>query len=208
MSATGEPAVHAYAFDWVDEPNLTFTERLAFLTKSLAGESDVTVLTQTMVFSRGSMLSLEESYLHMGYEGLMLRTPNGLYKNGRSTLNQGWLMKLKRFTDSDAQIIGLTERMHNANEAKLNELGNKSRSSHKANMIPTGTLGAFQVRDIHTGVEFEIGTGMGDALRAEVWQNGHKYLGGFLKYKSFPSGGYDKPRFPVFLGFRDVRDIS
>jgi hypothetical protein len=32
-------------------------------------------------------------------------------------------------------------------------------------------------------------------------------MGKVVKYKSQPTGVKDKPRFPVFLGFRDVVDM-
>ena len=56
-------------------------------------------------------------------------------------------------------------------------------------------------------IEFNIGSGMDDATRAEIWVNRSKYLGAVAKFKCFPIGAKDAPRFPVFLGFRDLSDF-
>jgi DNA ligase-1 len=63
-------------------------------------------------------------------------------------------------------------------------------------------LGALKVRDIHSGVEFDIGTGFDDVLRLWVWEHREENMGRLVKYKYFPTGSKDKPRFPTFLGFR------
>ena len=152
-------------------------------------------------------MALEERYLADGYEGVMLRSLQGIYKFGRATKKEGALLKLKRFADSEATILGLIEQMHNTNESTINALGLKERSSHKANLVGKDTLGALSVRDVTTGVEFEIGTGFDDAERAKIWAHKDAYIGKLVKYKYFPSGSKDKPRFPVYQGIRDPRDM-
>ena len=47
-------------------------------------------------------------------------------------MREGYLLKVKRFVDGEALVIGVTEPMHNANEAKTNELGRTARSHKKA----------------------------------------------------------------------------
>ena len=137
----------------------------------------------------------------------MLRHPDGPYKHGRSTAKEGWLLKVKRFEDSEARIIGFSELMHNANEAKRNELGHLERSSHKANKVGKQMLGALTVQDLKTKVEFDIGTGFTEDQRRLLWATGDNLLGKVVKYKSQPTGVKEKPRFPVFLGFRDKVDM-
>lgn len=149
----------------------------------------------------------EDKCLKYGYEGVMIRSFEGPYKCGRSTVKEGFLLKIKRFTDSEAQIIGFTARMHNTNEATMDELGHTKRSSAKAGLVATAYLGTLQVRDVQSGVTFEIGTGFDDALRKEIWENRGDYLDKIVKYKFQEIGTMDKPRFPVFLGFRDERDM-
>lgn len=204
MSHAGEPNVHFYAFDWVNE-TLTFTERLVTAGSITAKHDMMYVLPHTFVSSPEEVTKMEEEALERGFEGLMLRDPHGLYKFGRSTLREQGLMKLKRFKDAEAVVVGVEERMHNGNEATLDSLGYTERSHHKENMVGRGDLGALIVKDLESGVEFSIGTGFDDALRAKLWVI--RPMGRIVKYKYFPSGSKDKPRFPVFMGFRHPSDL-
>lgn len=151
----------------------------------------------------------EESFVTQGYEGMMLRSINGPYKFGRSTEKEGYLLKMKRFVDSEAEVISVYELMHNDNEAETNELGRTERSSKKEGLVGAGTLGGFNVRDVVTGVEFSIGSGFTADERADFWKQSKKSGKGKLivKYKYFPVGGKDKPRHPIYLGVRDNRDV-
>ena len=147
----------------------------------------------------------EARCIGLGYEGVMIRSPSGPYKFGRSTIKEAYLVKLKRFEDSEAEIIGFEERMHNDNIAEEDNFGHTKRSSHKDNLKPANTLGALIVKDIKSGIEFNLGTGFDDTLRKEIWDNKSKYMGKIPTYQF--QGIVDKPRFPSFKGFRDVRDI-
>jgi DNA ligase-1 len=93
------------------------------------------------------------------------------------------------------------------NDKQVNELGNSFRSSHKDNLMAMDTLGALVVRDIKTGIEFNIGSGYTQEVRDEIWANRDKYLGKLAKYKHFEIGVKDKPRFPVFIGMRSEIDL-
>lgn len=149
----------------------------------------------------------EADRLAEGWEGVMLRSPNGTYKQGRSTTREGGLLKVKRFVDAEAIIIGFEEQMKNNNVKQVNELGRSKRSSHKAGKEGKGTLGALICR-LPSGVEFNIGTGMDDALRQHVWDCREKYMDAYVTFKSFPVGVKDAPRHPVFKSFRSPLDMS
>lgn len=201
MSVDGEPDVKLYVFDHVGEPSHLYNFRAERLTKS----KHVVVHEQVMCLTLEDILKYEEQCLDAGYEGLILRDPNAPYKQGRSTVKEGYLLKLKRFVDDEATVIGLEERMHNGNVATVNELGRTARSSHKENKSGRGDLGALLLRH-SSGIEFSCGTGFTDGERGEIWANRDRYLGQLAKYKHFPVGAKDLPRHPVFLGWRDRRD--
>jgi DNA ligase-1 len=203
MSRFGEPNVTFHVFDMVVQ-HICFVDRLRMATLA-ATASMMRMVPHYVMEAHQDVLDFEEQCLQHGFEGIMLRSLAGEYKFGRSTLNEQGLMKLKRFKDSEALVIGVEERMHNANELKVSPLGYAARSSHQDNMVGRGDLGALLVRDILTEVEFSIGTGFDDALRKELW--GSKPIGSIVKYKYFPTGSKDKPRFPVFMGFRDPSDM-
>lgn len=172
----------------------------------------------TYIHNKEELIRFEDATVEAGYEGVMLRDPEGPYKQeynpktggyvSRSTALEGYLVKLKRFEDGEAIVIGYVELMHNANTAKRNALGHLQRSTAKAGKIGLGMLGAWEVRDIKTGVEFEVGTGYTKPMRKEFWKNPGSYLGRIMRYRFFPSGSKIKPRFPVFDSWRDPRDMS
>ena len=100
--------------------------------------------------------------------------------------------------------------MHNANEAKVNEMGYTERSSHKDNMIPMNTFGAF-VMELQDGRNFNVGSGLGltDAVRKEIWNNRDKYIGKIATVRQMKVGSKNGiPRLPTFVGLRDNDDIS
>lgn len=169
-------------------------------------QNQVVKLRNFTVNSPEEVQELEAEFLAIGAEGVILRSPTGKYKQGRSTLKEGILLKVKRFTDEEATVVGFEEKMHNANEATIGELGQTKRSSHQEHMVPCNTLGALVVSSEKWG-EFKIGTGFDDELRQEIWNNKGVVLGKLVKFKYFEAGVKDKPRFPVFLGWRSELDV-
>lgn len=192
-----------YVFDHFGDEKVDFTMRLSRVKVACKIFPKVTkYVAHKIVNNLEELLEYESQMLLAGFEGVMVRAPEGHYKQGRSTQREGGLGKLKRFVDGEAVIIGFVEQMRNDNEATIGELGQTKRSSHKANKHGKGTLGALQVRDIKSAVEFEIGTGFDDALRADIWSHTKKWWGKVVKYKYQPVGVKTKPRFPVYLGLR------
>ena len=169
-------------------------------------------LDQILCDRAEDVLELEASALALGYEGLVLRSPTGPYKQGRSTLREQYLLKLKRFTDAEARVIGFEELHHNANEAEVDERGYTKRSSHAENKLPMGTLGALVCE--MGEVVFRLGTGFKSYDREFIWRHRDKYLGRFAKFKYQTSGakaidaGGTGLRPPyVWLGWRDEIDF-
>lgn len=196
------PDVKFYVFDNFAASG-DFTARLA----TLQAFPGVLVLEQRLVTNEAELLAFEAEILDAGYEGLILRDPSGAYKFGRSTALERGMLKLKRFVDAEAEIISVVEQMENANVKVTNELGRGQRSTEKAGMRPKGTAGALLVRDLTTGVEFSVGTA-NDADSAFFWKRRNCVAGKIIKYKSFPIGVKDKPRFPIYLGPREPWDMD
>lgn len=201
MSRDGEPDVTFYAFDRLADPSVGYDQRLNCLRR---GER-VEVLRQMLILNTRDLFAYEESVIAQGYEGLILRRPEAPYKFGRSTVAEGALLKLKRFSDAEFEVVGFEERMHNGNEATTDELGRTKRSSHKENKTGRGDLGALVVK-MDSGTTFNVGTGFTDEDRAAIWQERDSFLGRIAKVKFFAGGVKDAPRFPVFLGWRDAID--
>ena len=195
--------LHYYVFDKIsDEP---YAVRYQSVDEDL--NNNVYRLWSTYVNSPEEVQKFEADFLEDGAEGVMLRSPIGKYKQGRSTLKEGILLKVKQFVDEEAKIIDFEEKMHNANEATVGELGQTKRSSHQENMIPCGTLGALVVHSEKWGT-FKIGTGFNDAQRQEIWDNRELYAEKLVKFKYFAVGIKTLPRFPTFVGFRHEDDLD
>jgi DNA ligase-1 len=207
MSVEGEPDFMFHVFDRHDM-SAPFSERIGSLNAVVPPYSHISVLGHVQINSEKALVEYQEWCLYQGYEGVMIRRPSASYKYGRSTLKEQTLIKLKVFDDSEATIVGMTEEMHNANEATTNALGHTERSSHKENKVGKGRMGTLVVRDLDNGIEFEIGTGFTAQQRQEFWDQAKDVIGRVAKYKYFAHGVKTKPRHPVFLGFRDLIDMG
>ena len=141
-----------------------------------------------------------EYYLELGYEGAIIRSFDSPYKQGRSTAKEGYLLKLKKFDDSEATVVGFVERLHNTNTKERDERGYAKRSTKKEGMVPSDTLGAL-VLDWN-GVTVECGTGFDDAQRKEIWENRDKYLDRLVTFKYQGVSAKGVPRFPIYKGWR------
>jgi DNA ligase-1 len=216
MREDGEPDFRFYVFDRVD----LFEEKARPYVRRVIDLADISLRAELgeqfvphrwqLLHSRDDLDRYEERALTEGYEGVMIRDPDGPYKQGRSTAKEGYLLKVKRFNDAEGRIVGFEEKMHNGNAAFTSEIGRTKRSSHQENMVPTGTLGALILEGVTAfeGLRFNVGTGMDDALRADIWSRRDDLMGSLVKFKYFAIGGKDLPRFPVFLGFRDSTDMG
>jgi DNA ligase-1 len=211
MSHTKQAAgIKFYAFDQYDTG--LFKERTGNTYTQVFDMDDENVeyVDHHLIRDEKELLQYEETVLSAGYEGLILRSVDGPYKEGRSTEKQGWLLKLKRFEDAEAKIVDFVEEQENTNEAKTNLLGRTERSTKKEGMVGKGTLGKFEVIGIngkYKDVEFSVGGGLTAEQRDSFWKKRKSLVGKIIKYKFFPVGCVDKPRFPVFLGFRDKKDM-
>lgn len=216
-SEDGHPDVHFFVFDNFQVPG-GFQQRFREVEK-LSDKIRVQVVPHTLVESAEDLIAYEETVVgEHGFEGVMLRKIDGVYKHGRSTEKEALLLKVKRYLDADAKIVGAVAWQHNGNVATTNALGRTERSSHKANMIDKPILGKLVVTGLEApfeGVEFEVGTGFDGAddvngERGKLWKEflSGKLVGKIIKFKYFPVGVKDKPRHPVFLGFRDASDRS
>lgn len=207
-SKKGEPDVTFHIFDHVSNPNEEYCRRYVRLSE-YAKLPGIKVVTQHGLMSVADVADLEEMYLGLGYEGVMLRAfqgPQSWYKYGRSTALEGTLLKCKRFTDDEAEIVGYYEEMANNNEATTDALGRTVRSSHADNKVGKGRLGGLTCRK--AGVEFNIGTGFTAKQREDLWAIRETLPGQFAKYKFFAYGIKDKPKLNVFLALRDRIDMS
>lgn len=203
--------VRFYQFDIMDDDRL-FDVRYFNMT---TGQRNLNhyIVPQIVIQNLHDLEVAETEFLKDGYEGLMFRDPNGRYKHGRSSEKEGILLKVKRFKDAEARVIGCEPEMENQNAAFTNELGRTARSSAKAGKVAKDTLGKLNCRGVggdYDGVEFDVAvSSMTHEERKDIWD--HFKMGLIVNklvvYKYFPTGGDSRPRHPIFKGWRDKRDL-
>ena len=121
---------------------------------------------------------LHDKFVSEGFEGAMIKNPQAPYQFKRSYD----IMKLKAFFDVDLPVDDLLE----------------GRGKH------VGTLGAFVV--YHQGVKVQVGSGLSDEIRSEIWDNKEKYIGRTIEIRYQEITPDRSLRFPTFVCFRNDRD--
>jgi DNA ligase-1 len=216
-----------YLFDYVTEETkgLAYEDRMKTLAAHIrtkvgaVGAKNLRIVAMLPVHTLEQLNEIDGHYLDAGFEGSIIRDPKAIYKEGRSDSKmQVW--RVKKFVDSEFLITKINEGQHNSNEAKVNELGRTERSSHQAGMVPNGLVGSFEgelladVLDqgtivLRKGTIITVSPGnLNASERKAVFDNQQDYIGQVGKFKLFPKGTLDKPRFPTFISLRNAEDIS
>lgn len=206
-------------FTWVlfdychpDVIHLPYIERLEALQEVISslgynGTDGIWVAPYRLYREPHEVLHAYDCNLELGYEGLILRQPDGAWKNGRSTLKQQLFLRMKPQSDAEFVISGVVEAMQNNNEAKINELGHTERSSHQENKVGKGMIGAFLGIDLTSGKAITVGAGkLTHEERIQAFLN--PPIGSIGKYRSMTSGVKDLPRFPRFYSYRNLSDLD
>lgn len=160
-----------------------------------------------LVTSIKDILEFESIFLSANAEGLIFRARHSGYRDARSTTTGCELIRLKRWVDTEGEVVGYTQMMRNDNPQTENEVGRMKRSSDQSGKVPEEKLGAVIVK-LPSGDTFNLGGGFKESERIELWKHRDKLIGKFVKYKHFDHGGYDKPRMASFLGFREKWDMG
>jgi len=199
-----------YVFDWASP--FPFDSRYRALIEEM--RSGHCSSTQWIDYMKCLLIhdknGLKESFnisLSVGGEGLIIRNPHAPYKCGQSTMTKQELVKWKPMVTGKAIVLCAVEEMKNNNPAFNSELGLAKRSHKKVNKVPAGTLGSLLVRDLDSGIVFNIGTGFDDEQKALLWARRDTLSGTIVEYESQKCGVKEAPRCPVFKRFRNRNDI-
>jgi DNA ligase-1 len=197
MSRTGKPDFLFALFDYIDPKSAAplstpFCERIARLDDLLSSLNlggRVLRIEQKMIECITQLDDLMTHALADGHEGLVLRRPDGIYKTGRSTSEEGLMMKLKPYEDAEAEIVGF--------------------EPERQDFFTPDRLGAFSVRLVSDpSIRFHIGTGLTDRQRGEFWNHRADLMGKLVRFRYQARGMKSAPRFPVFQGLRDEDDMT
>lgn len=214
-SESGNPDYTVWVFDSFHR-GYGFLERYALagqVIKNL-GHPQVRLLKYRFLENLEDFLDYLALCLERGYEGIITRDPAGRYKEGKATLREQYMLKVKPFTDFEARIKGYFEEEENTNEAKRSATGKLKRSSSKEGKKKKGTLGGFigQVLDAkgrETNVTVRVGGGFTARQRKDLWLIADELVaaGAVMECTKQLMGEKDKPRHPNFKRIRPNWDL-
>lgn len=228
---TGEPSTTWWLFDYITEQTqqMAYAARYSMLKDKVERLKDkhdslcinsLRVVTSVYCADMRQLLDQEAIWLDAGYEGLIYRGIGVLHKQGRSTNREGGLLRIKRFAEAEAIVRFVTEGQENGNEAQENELGQTFRTSHQENMAANGQVGNLICEVLEDFIDdsgatlmkqrqvITVAAGCLDVRQRKYYfENQGDIVGQVIKFKFFPKGIKDKPRFPTFQSFRSEEDM-
>lgn len=228
---SGEPFSLWWLFDYITERTMRLEywkrhEALLEYVAYIQGQAGcqpwaghLRVVPSKMLANQSELEEFDAENLEKGFEGTIIRDPYGFHKQGRSTVREGGLLRIKQFIESEAIVLAIVEGESNQNEAQVNELGLQFRSSHQENMVPNGLVGSLTCQALQTikdrgrvvieeGQIITVSPGnMSHDLRKYYFENQQELLQKIIKFKFFPKGIKDKPRFPTFVTIRAPEDM-
>jgi DNA ligase 1 len=198
----GEPDFTFYIFDSFLKPNEPYLTRWFSVEKSQYFHPRISVLPQTVLHSPEEVVAFTNQCIEDNFEGAMLRTLSGKYKQGRATFKEMNIFKRKPLADTEATIIGFVEQMTNLNPQVEDELGLMKRASNQDGKVGAGTLGSFILKSPLWADVFNCGGGtLSHAERQVIWNNRKEVLGKKVTFKYQQYGSINAPRQPIFRRF-------
>lgn len=169
-------SVQFHVFDTCTEI-LSQAHRLSSL-NNLKFDDPIIRVPHQIAFSLKDVLAHYQSYLDMGYEGIIIRHFEAPYIRRRSI----YVMKFKPKKSDWYLIVGWKE--------EIDKYGN-----------PKGRMGALVCSS--DGQEFSVGSGMDDDTRVMLWGIRETLAGQYahIEYQHI-TPGRNVPRFPVFVSVK------
>lgn len=199
MSRSGQPIFTYNVFDIYAEGG--YNERYKTLNALQWDFPDyVRLVPRMLIFTLQELRSYHEYWVDRGYEGLVLRAPEGRYKQGRATPKENIFTRYVTKDRGEAIMLSAKQEMENTNEAYKTETGAQKRSSHQDGLIPKDSMGTLWAK--FKGVQFGVGTGFTAIQRKEIWDNREDYAGRMFTFEYRGYGPNGAPRFPSFIGWR------
>ena len=192
----------ANVIDWFGD--LAISERFSMLHEAHGWRprsEKLAFIEQVPIENVAQLKKYEKSLLAKGWEGVMLRKMDQgqypqktdkhgkLLKSNRSTLNEFYLARLKRFETDEAVIVAFHPLEHNTNEERT---ATGARSSKKAGIVVDhDRVGSVTLKDVKTGKEFDTTVG---STRLREWKGWAGVVGKTVRYRYQLIGTKDLPR--------------
>lgn len=166
-------------FYYKDVSTQMYKERRAILDTIQSGQF-TQVVPVLDVITKNDIPKWSNYASDQGWEGIMLNYANGYYRTKRSAE----LLKVKKMHTADLEIVGFNQAIDGKNAGQLQSINVKLDDE---NVV-------------------QVGSGLTEELRLEIWNNQDKYLGAMVEIQYFElsenQNGGKSLRFPVFKDFR------
>ena len=191
-----EHDVVAFVFDYIgvkQSLSTPYVDRLNALSE-LGYKMNYCMIAPNRVINwEHELLSYAQYVEALNMEGLIIRNPNGPYKQGRCSVASQFMLKFVHYETDEAMVVGWEPAMENLDTS----------CKKKSNLRPKQMVGSLQCVNARWPKGFSVGSGW-DHDTAKTWYNNRDLiLGKTIKFKYKPYGTKDAPRQPVWLGFRD-----
>lgn len=162
-----------------------YSERYKLINKVVAHIGDhkkVIAISSDLVNTSKEIVDLYKGYVKAGYEGAMLKDPEGLYQWKRTTVRSGEILKVKPYKTDDFEVTGIYD-----GEGKY-----------------TGMAGGVVV-DV-AGVAVRCGSGFDDATRKAMADKPNDYIGKTVEIRYLEVTEDGSLRHPSFMRWREEKD--
>jgi DNA ligase-1 len=165
-----------HVFDLVNgHDQLTRIAKLAYLLRDLPSSSPIKLVPCALINpDLDEILAIMEVYTLDGFEGIIVRHPEGIYQRKRS----GFIMKFKPRKSDVYQIVATQEEIDK-------------------NGVPKNSLGAL-ICTSSEGTIFGVGSGFTKEQREEYWEIRESLPGMFVRVLYQQISPKHVPRFPIF----------
>ena len=209
--STWHDELKLYVFDLVDLDKPKYVRHNKLMSLKEKGKGYMEVIHQTTLTCVDSIYQAYDQAIIDEYEGLVLVKKDSMYKQGRATLKENTILKLKDDKQEfDGKIVSVEEGTfaREGSARTVNELGRTVTSKLKEDRVPGGYCKGFRVR-MDDGRELTVSLrGFNHEFKEEIWENPTEFVGAWVRFTGMnPTkvGGVPRSAFCTPHDFRDEK---
>lgn len=197
-----------------DEPSLPQVERLAWLDRLFLQANVDPCIRRTpwnfLKFREGDeregLRLLEQQYVQEGYEGLMLRSRDGVYRWGK--VRSAELLKYKSFQDAEFVVVDVVEGKGKFTGCAVLECVNDRCECGSMTFVASDRWQNVRCRLCEKHMpRFRVSPRGKMPERKAMWERRKDIIGARYTVRFFDRFKDGLPQFPIGLAFRDARDL-
>lgn len=199
MSRGGEPDFVFNVFDSFTLFRVPMLKRIEHISNRVWLESLSPTVTVVVHRLAKTVSELEELHAHnvaVGYEGSMVKSPHAAYVNGRMTMRNTCVWKVKQKERTEATVVGVERR-----KTPVHQRDHDGKMIGERDVVYHDEVGALRCR-FDDGAEFKVGSGFSQDERVSLWST--ELIGRRCVVEhQLPRVAGESPRFPTFQGWSD-----